>query len=1046
MPGVQYLAPQPGAVTVAFAAHTVPLETAVTAAFASDSRWQQVGAQGVFSSAIGNPMAWLYAQFVAASSIGAPSTHPQPAARWVTGSMPEYTAPTWSSVTAGAVYQCAPTVDRFTAPSTQPVQADGVLTEAFGYPVAGNQTEWLSPSGICEFGTGTILVRNQHEFVSPTPIGSPTPEPGVYRKLYSARQITARYPRHRMRLSRDVTGQMLPPGVPSVEFINNTIKPRSFYGGEGGDPVVVNKNRYIRAGNVPSGLEWGSPTAYNRSQYLMPGGFDASAPGLAFAQGGIRELQVQPIAAPSFGSVPWLSFSPRFVSPTGVYVEFRSTHAVGGTRWITSEGFDAARWGERIIPAVQQVAPSGFVGAFGLQKAWNYTSLVAPQGVRTYPQESDHWGFTRLHNSRQYIEQFPDPESGLSGERWSPWTAVENRNRTVATHSTAPQVPPRPFIWNKAAPILPSGAPAPANPETYKAGLVAYRIRRLQLAGIEPPYILGWNHIRNAARVLGAAGFDATRAGTCSVESNRRFLPPIGASDQAAPGTPMVAYAIRTLVFEPRYTIAPPRIELPNVRLKVRYLEPPSVNTDEMLGGHHLHIHWNKFYPRWIHTELFGWAQLRNLTPELRTHGRNAEEFGDTTIRTQWRTVEQAYPSAELWGRAKISDRTQTIKVSGGNYMRLGAGNNVVRIGGLPNFTQYLYPDGYALDSTDQVPQPSLQQQVLYVVSKEAHDSYGIPVVTANSIRVEPGIQQLVVGEPHISQHTRYIQVRPWEEPQFPPIGNPDLSPRTIWAVIEAPEQAKRNHPSSETPNPVNSGARMGAPSLTHRIQFIAPLWRPSGAPPQTEVFGTCNLVNRKKVIQVPGHQSYRSGWQRVLGGIDYVEQEDGHDSFASGAATVSRAELFIRHVKPNGFQGAAFGHAWGDNLHRALNLLGYVATQMGSSRTPDSDYKRQSLHVGAPKPTIPTGFEASLFGTTWVSNKIRDVFVPGNDHFRSEYEPQSFAQRMRVKRAAVPRHPITTSVAGVLGTGVGVPGLRPGAQYIRPDGNMDNFRKGAPT
>ncbi len=1047
MPGVQYHAPHGRSVTAAFAAHTAAPAAAVTAQFASDSRWQQAKTLGFADSAAGAPVAWRYLEFIGALGIGAPNAHPQPAARWVTAALPEHVAPSAGSVTAGAVYQGAPTVARFTAPSTQLVQADGAQTAAFGDLVIGNQTEWVAAEGFRASNLGDSRIRNQHEILAPAPIASPTPELGVYRAPFTAREVTAALPALRMHLSGDVTAQMLPPAVPRVEHRNAAVKARAFYGGEGGDPVVWNRNRYVWAGNLSSALAWGLPTVFNRDQYLAAKGFDAAVVGQAFAQGGVSELLVAPIEAPALTGQPWLSFSPRKLEPAGAYAEFRSTHSVGGTRWVEPDGYEATRWGERIIPAVQQVFPLGFDGAFGLARAWNYTTPVFPPGMRTYPQESDHWGFTRLHNSRQYIEQFPDPESGLSGERWSLWTKVENRNRTVATHSTAPSAPPRPFIWNKAAPVLPGGIAAPEAPAFYKAGMVAYRIRELPLEGLEPPHLSGWSRAYNKARVLQPDGLDAARYGRGLIESNRRRFPYISAGDMAATGTPMIADAIRTLVFEARYTIAPPPIDLPDVQLGQRFIEPASLYGVESgsgeVGGHFLHIHWNRFYPRWIHIDAFGWPALRNLTPELRTHGRNAEEFGETVVRTEWRVVDQQCPSTELWGRARIADRRQTVRLSGSNYLRFGDRMQVVRVGGLPNFTQYLYPFGFALNVADQVPKPSLQQQVLYVKSDEGQASYGMPVVTANSIRVEPGLQEHTVGEPYISQHTRHLYVRAWEEPQFSPIGKPVMSHLTVWAVVEAPEQAKRNHPAAQSPNYVNTGIELGAPEVSHRHRFIFPRWRPINVPQDPVVFGQAQLMNRKHYVRPTGLQAYRNGWQRVWGGVDWIEHEDAADAFISGHATVAHVEPWIRRLYPMGLSGV-FGFGEVTHKHRRVTAVGYEATAMGSSRTPDSDYTRHSLHVGEPKPTIPEGFDAARFGDSWTSHKIRDVFVPGTDFFESSYDLQHFKERMKVwrRRDRVPSAGVAT--AGGDASGCGVPDVKLGAHYIRPDGNADQFRKGA--
>lgn len=1046
MTAVAYSIPACSAVTAALGTYAQPAASAVTAQFASSHLWQQVKTAGVDGHDVPPPTAFLNSRFLFAHGASAPSVHPQPAARWVTARLPDYAAPAGNAITATSVYQCAPTVSSFTAPSTQPIQVEGFASDGFGDSAIGNQIEWVHPLGVALTELGDVATRNQYEYVSPAPIAPHTPLPGNYRPIYSARTVTAQMPPHSMRLHKDVTAQILPPAVPRVENRNGTLKPRSFYAGEGGDPTVWNRNRFVWAGNLASSLGWGVPVAFNRDQYVVPAGLSVSAFGEAFAQGGVREVVVPQVLPPEIDGIPWVSFSPRKIEPNAVYLEFRSTHQVGGTRWIAAEGYDAARWGERVIPEIQAVFPIGAVGAFGSTKAWNYNTLVFAIGVRSYPQESDHWGITWIYNSRKYVAQFPDPESGLSGERWSLWTRIENRNRAIATHSTAPMGPSRPFIWNKAAQVLPMDIKPPATPPAYMAGQVAYRIRSLPSEGIDPPYITSWSRVFNKARPLFPAGLSASAYGWAQIESNRRRLHYITAGAMGIVEAPMIADAIRTITFEQRYAIQPPSIAMPLTRLKLWFVQPPGYNqadgTQGQVGGHFLHIHWNRFYPRWIHYDLFGVAALRNLTPEVRTHGRNAEEFGDTLVRLQWRSVIQQYPSTEMWGRAKISDRRLYILLAGANFMRLGTRISVTRVGGLPNYTQYLYPESYAMDLVSQVPRPWLQQQVLYVSELYEQASYGIPVVTANSIRVEPGLQELTVGTPAIHQYVRYLVVRAWESPTHEPIGKPRLSPHTIWSTMEAPEQAKRNHPTPYSLHYVSTGAKLGKPALEHWVRYIHASWRRANQSQEPSAYGHPHLANRRRVIEPPGIGAYRNGWQSVWGGIDYIQHEGAVDAFSPGRPSVSHVERWVRSVYPAGFAGIS-GAGAVMHFNRGVHPAGFVSLAMGSSRSPDNDYKRQTLYVGPPKPTIANGFDAVQFGETWASNRIRDVFVLGTDCFMSTYDLRHFKQRMRVWRR-VRRGPARSiGAASCVAYACGSPCVALGTRYIRPDGNSEQFRKG---
>ena len=104
-----------------------------------------------------------------------------------------------------------------------------------------------------------------------------------------------------------------------------------------------------------------------------------------------------------------------------------------------------------------------------------------------------------------------------------------------------------------------------------------------------------------------------------------------------------------------------------------------------------------------------------------------------------------------------------------------------------------------------------------------------------------------------------------------------------------------------------------------------------------------------------------------------------------------------------------------------------------------------QGLHVGRPNLHQQVGFDTARYGNAWISHWVRGLEPEGFDGFASEYDYQNFAQRMRVRNATSPwagRDIITTS--GHRSSRVGTPGVRPGVHYIRPDGNSDQYRKGA--
>ena len=134
------------------------------------------------------------------------------------------------------------------------------------------------------------------------------------------------------------------------------------------------------------------------------------------------------------------------------------------------------------------------------------------------------------------------------------------------------------------------------------------------------------------------------------------------------------------------------------------------------------------------------------------------------------------------------------------------------------------------------------------------------------------------------------------------------------------------------------------------------------------------------------------------------------------------------------------------DFKNRTLGATGWHSLEMGRSRPGDSPYQWQGLRVGPLMPTIPEGFAAEAVGEPWVSLRVRDMPMQGFDAFECTHDMQNFDKRMRVTRTPTPRPP--SQGVGAVGIGpasAGTPDARRGTHYIRPDGNADVYRKGAP-
>jgi len=653
-----------------------------------------------------------------------------------------------------------------------------------------------------------------------------------------------------------------------------------------------------------------------------------------------------------------------------------------------------------------------------------------------------------------------DPDSQLNPPRWPQWTAIENRTKNLrTTGQNAARIGDQ-QVFNAARPILPEGIDGLTINES---SMVAMRYRPLRIEGMEAPYISSWSVIANDAMVVRPEGFSDQAVDQHTVENTRRYYNWIGGHDAAVLGYPMVADRIRTLAIEKRYTIDAPRIDLPNIKLYTRYMDGIGYDASG-IGLASLSIHWTLITPRWTLRNDFGYPALRNVTPELGTRGRASDEFGDTHVRLEWRTITLDGAITTLFGRSSIADRDRTVSVSGMRAWSFGDKLTVIRTGAPPYSLQIISLDSYIDDEGDersgfgispdkdekggvryQVPEPVMNQMVIYVHQPREATRFGDALVESNNIRIEYGYFEDLIGDHSVSLKVRRITVDEFQANKVFVPEKPRLSPHTIYAVMEAPSQAKRNHPTGwlhyvdgyrRTP-----GALFGSPTATLENREIRPfgidLVRYAMQPPVLS-FGT-NYIYPLSI------RSYRAGLHSIPG-LQTIRQIDSANTELHGRSKVER------YVPPgpvtvfaSGIKSDLMGAHKVDHFHRKLYLKGHEATRMGTRKSGDRPYMWQGLRVGPLMPTIPDGVDQVSLGEPWVSRRVRDIVMEGFNAFISEYQLEAFDQRMRVRNAYMPSpKEQEVQAAGFEFEQEGTPDIKHAVHYIRPDGNANQYRKGA--
>ena len=839
----------------------------------------------------------------------------------------------------------------------------------------------------------------------------------------------------------------------STEIRNNSLGLRADGWGSGNvgvGAVVWNYNQHVNAGGISS-VAHGKPSVWLYTRYLKPSGIQAAGYGTAWASHWLRYVTAAGAGDKTARGKPWVSHSPRELAPAGFdAMKVLESQVVGGTRVIEPVGTEMTEWGERIIPEGQTLYPQGFVGEVGTPDVQLYTRYLGAKSFETTPDDL-RFPFHYVWNLRQYIRQDYDPNDGLNPQPFGQWTAIENRNKEPVPVGWLSERHGYTSIFNKAVVVLPQGIAAPADAPTYKAGSITHRVRPLQLDGWDSAEQSRWAAVFNVADPLLPTGVDALDLGKPSIENRSRLYDKVGNFDSMAVGTPMVAERVRELRIEERNTIEPPQIELPGVRLHTRYLEYVSAGDFAGAGMPVLDIRWTVITPRWaFHPPAWiGEPALRNVTPELRTGGANNEEFGTASIRTQWRTVETMYGDMVQWGRPIVRDRRHWVEfVTVGAPPQMMPGPKVTKVGGLPD-PQNVMPRG--IEPTPriaaQVPEPMLNLLFAYPEGFIAM-RFGSAVVTANTIRVEPGFRSDEHGTPIVLLKKRVLDA-PTLGVQSQ-VGKPSMSPHTIYAVVEAPQQAKDNHPNRDlhyvdrgTIEFPYVGSKPGKPTVGHLNRRISAAGRIFGYMGEHAVFNRLHYVAPKGVAARPmGMVSVSDGRPR------HLTQMLSSDFAAVGRPAVSRVLAPNDTLRPDGIGALSMGAPRVEFLHRSMAATGLHSMAMGASKGGDTPYQWQGLRVGPLMPTIPKGFVAEQFGTAWVSLRVRDVGVSGIDDLGIGYDFQNFRLRMRVQRAnVVPDTPPAQSI-GAQGWQSAAPGwldIRNKVHVIRPDGNAEQYRKGAP-
>lgn len=797
----------------------------------------------------------------------------------------------------------------------------------------------------------------------------------------------------------------------------------------------------------------GSVNVVHKQRYLKVFGFSQFTMGEPAITHYRREFLIPSINTPGIGNHK-IAFSLQVIEVRSIYGGSIGRPLVGGSQYVEPEGFDTLKFGNRIIPEIKRVYPQSFRESFGLTALRLGRFLIKPEGFSSDNQGYvGRWGYSKVWNLRQYIIQNFIINSGLTPPDWPIWTKIENCNRALGITGFNAEKIAEPQIANGARALLTFGI---EEPKIDMGNLVAYRIRKLPLVGEDFSQISGWTNVRNYAIVVQPKGFVANLFGEkAALRNTRRIFERIGNFESLQMGYGMISYGVRELTFEGRYGIQPPRIELPKVALRTRQIYPRSDSSMAAMGYPDLVTYIRKITPRWTMQDKYGHVDVRNRNRNLLTRGNVTEEIGKPTLDLQRKYIK---PDGQILGvipKPVIGFRNRAMQIAGFSGLTVSTKAKVENKLVPPpilNSLQYIRlikyntggveaEYGYGIDVPDkQISTPKIRSQT---IQSEGffRELLGTPTVHANSIMLYAGIYQESYGTPRVWVKVQRVNVSGIESTLA--YGRPRLTPHTIYAPLGAPSQAVQNHPIWGDLHQVNSMTVFGYLMVSLKDNGTAPPPKKFMQGFDVSRYGTPYIGLHRRYIKPPSINMFRSGWHRIGDEKQIVEQFDSRSFMAVGTPRVSRPVVvnLTRVLPPQGFSALHVGQSRIDLFHRTLKVTGFFSQQMGASRG-GMEYMPQSLYIGPRIATRPNGFKQTKYGTPWISFYVREIKTKGFDMFVSEYDYTLFNERMRVI-TKVERPTRQVVVQGFNATLVGVLDIKPDVQYIRPDGNANQFRKG---
>ncbi|WP_395146964.1 hypothetical protein ACF3N0_08715 [Moraxella atlantae] len=818
-----------------------------------------------------------------------------------------------------------------------------------------------------------------------------------------------------------------------------------------------NGSQEIVFGNLVS-FSSGRAKIINARQWILPKSVIAFASGNHDVSHFLRYVWQKGNEQLGVGRV-WITYGRRYIQAIGVFSNDRaSRHLIGFHQRITADGVlddgygDATLWRGTPIYADGKATDS-----HGMAMLDFAVRTIAAKGVFGFADDSqvshNGVGIATIRNNTHFIYLINDPQDGLSPPKQDGWTSIYNANRLIQPTGAFTQKIGYHQIDNNARII----APATVSPPVIAEARISHWLQTVSANSVAAGYISTWAVIYNNARVVAIKAINSEAVGLASITINQQTAKVLG-SEQSTVGHAMLADRVRAIIIQDYYQS--PTIGVPTIKLYTRYINAIGAiagdKYNNAVGIADIVIHWNIIRASFVPQDKYGMAQIRNTTPELKSYGSNHEEVGSAAIRTQWRNIYTQVGVLTIFGRSVIADRTQQILLTAKDSVsQLAIGLAKITKGVSPPYSlQYIdlrgrqkrdggVTNGDGVAPPDpQVGVADVRQMTIYALGIKT-EQQGAHNIVSNGIKVDVGVYALQVGAASVGLKNRTIIAKGVDHTIV--AGMPRFSPHTIYAFIEAPAQARRNHPDVHTHtvdyylNTAYPPNKIGSPTISNQHRKLRAY---TGY--FAERVGNANIANRKHYIEPRGVRISKFGIASFPFTPQTIALNKTQDYADIGQAVIEHAPVAsVQTIAAVAVVGA-IGRAQIQNKHRTLMAIGVDMARLGSSRSNDTPYMWQGLRIGENVPFLLGGFEFSQIGGAWLSHRVRELVAAGYDSFISEYDITNFKGRMTIRRAMSAPLLQAIAVHGRCDTTTGLARIKNHTHYIHPDGNSEVYRQGA--